>query len=490
MSSRTKPSYDIKSQPILTPSQNYELEPDNTAPKSSYDLTRPTEGFPTDYVSRTYGGSFYGLVKYNSGYSITDNFHLVYKSWVEDYVATSIAELEAGGLSKPTILGWLSSAAGTPLTYNNATGVFTLDKDLSQYNNATSAFITLADIPAETDPVFSAWDKSTGISITLSQVSDWEEPTIIETDPVFTASPSAGITSTDITNWTTAYGWGDHSTLYDPINTASGLVSTHESTFNHSLISTALQDITGESVHSLSDFPALGTSLQFLRVDSDGLGLEFHTIGHGDLSEASMNSNDAYLHLTSAEKANISQPATILTHGYMTSAQVEALENALTAFTPGINALGAELVYNESTNTLTLADDIPTLDDASTDASHVLSASKILSLFEGSTEEGGYAKSYTISIPAGADLATKLGFTATVPTGWSLSANGANLEITHNVGKTPVGIAVYRITSIGTKQKLEGNTAYSNATSNSTGAMLTLSAYAGTTDATEIRLSF
>ena len=32
-----------------------------------------------------------------------------------------------------------------------------------------------------------------------------------ETDPVFSASPSAGITSTQITNWNTAYGWGDHS---------------------------------------------------------------------------------------------------------------------------------------------------------------------------------------------------------------------------------------------------------------------------------------
>ena len=490
MSSRIKPSYDLKSQPILTPSQNYELEPDNTAPKSSYDLTRPTEGFPTDYVSRTYGGSFYGLVKYNSGYSITDNFHLVYKSWVEDYVATSISELEAGGLSKLTILGWLSSATGTPLTYNNATGVFTLNKDLSQYNNANSAFITLADIPAETDPVFSAWDKSTGISITLSQVSDWVEPTIVETDPIFSASPAAEITSTDVTNWTTAYNWGDHAGLYDPLNTASGLISTHNSTFNHSLIATALQNITGESVHNLSDFPALGISLQLLRVNTEGLGLEFHTIGHGDLSAGSMNSDSNYLHLTSAEKAKITQAATILADGYMTSEQVIDLENALKAFTPGINALGAELVYNGSTNTLTLADDIPTLDDTSTDANHVLSASKILSLFEGSTEEGDYAKSYTISIPAGADLATKLGFTATVPTGWSLSANGANLEITHNIGKTPVGIAVYRITSMGTKQKLEGNTAYSNATSNNTDAMLTLSAYAGTTDATEIRLSF
>lgn len=33
-----------------------------------------------------------------------------------------------------------------------------------------------------------------------------------ETDPVFAASVAAGITNTNITNWNTAYGWGDHST--------------------------------------------------------------------------------------------------------------------------------------------------------------------------------------------------------------------------------------------------------------------------------------
>jgi len=32
-----------------------------------------------------------------------------------------------------------------------------------------------------------------------------------ETDPVFGAHAANGITSTNITNWTTAYGWGDHS---------------------------------------------------------------------------------------------------------------------------------------------------------------------------------------------------------------------------------------------------------------------------------------
>lgn len=33
-----------------------------------------------------------------------------------------------------------------------------------------------------------------------------------ETDPVFTASGANGITLTDRANWSTAYGWGDHST--------------------------------------------------------------------------------------------------------------------------------------------------------------------------------------------------------------------------------------------------------------------------------------
>ena len=33
-----------------------------------------------------------------------------------------------------------------------------------------------------------------------------------ETDPVFGASVASGITNTNITNWNTAYGWGDHST--------------------------------------------------------------------------------------------------------------------------------------------------------------------------------------------------------------------------------------------------------------------------------------
>ncbi len=45
-----------------------------------------------------------------------------------------------------------------------------------------------------------------------------------ETDPVFTASPSAGIKETDISNWDTAYGWGDHASAgYLPLSGGSGI---------------------------------------------------------------------------------------------------------------------------------------------------------------------------------------------------------------------------------------------------------------------------
>ena len=41
--------------------------------------------------------------------------------------------------------------------------------------------------------------------------------TFTETDPTFVASPANGISSTNITNWNTAFGWGNHAGLYRPI---------------------------------------------------------------------------------------------------------------------------------------------------------------------------------------------------------------------------------------------------------------------------------
>jgi hypothetical protein len=73
-----------------------------------------------------------------------------------------------------------------------------------------------------------AWSKITGAPAFLTT----------ETDPIFTASPAFGITSTNISNWDTAYGWGDHASAgYVPYIGAT----TNVNLGNHGLISDYLQ---------------------------------------------------------------------------------------------------------------------------------------------------------------------------------------------------------------------------------------------------------
>ena len=47
-------------------------------------------------------------------------------------------------------------------------------------------------------------------SITESQISDLQSYLKSESDPVFGSSPAQGISNGNITNWNTAYGWGNH----------------------------------------------------------------------------------------------------------------------------------------------------------------------------------------------------------------------------------------------------------------------------------------
>ena len=102
-----------------------------------------------------------------------------------------------------------ASASGSgSLAYNTNTGDFTFTPpDLSGY---------LTSVGSINDHV----------DVTITSVSDnqllkynfantrWENWTpnylTSETDPVFGASEAASITSTDTTNWDTAYGWGNH----------------------------------------------------------------------------------------------------------------------------------------------------------------------------------------------------------------------------------------------------------------------------------------
>ncbi len=97
----------------------------------------------------------------------------------------------------------------------------------------------------ETDPIFTAWDKTTGISITESQVSDLNHFTNSdESDPVYSQSVASGITATDTSNWNSGQG---SFTETDPVylsSQASGITSTDITNLgNLSGVNTGDQDI-------------------------------------------------------------------------------------------------------------------------------------------------------------------------------------------------------------------------------------------------------
>ena len=113
-------------------------------------------------------------------------------------------------IEKPvvTIVGGGGGGQGAGTTYSAGDGlalVGTVFSNIDKGSSAVSAHeITYNHalfITSETDPIFTAWDKSTGISITESQITDLDKYTQAEVNALLTNKP----------NWDTAYGWGDHS---------------------------------------------------------------------------------------------------------------------------------------------------------------------------------------------------------------------------------------------------------------------------------------
>ena len=83
--------------------------------------------------------------------------------------------------------------------------------------------LTVGGSPVTTSGTISlSYDTGYAIPTTASQTNwdtayGWGDHSTVgyltsftETDPVFSASEAASITSTDTTNWDTAYSWGDH----------------------------------------------------------------------------------------------------------------------------------------------------------------------------------------------------------------------------------------------------------------------------------------
>ena len=103
-------------------------------------------------------------------------------------------------------------ATGTPV-YAETDPVWVAEK--SGYATGTPLYV-------ESDPLFSA---SVASAVSAANTSQWSQAfgwgnhavagyltSFTETDPVFSASDAFGITATQIGNWDAAHGWGDHST--------------------------------------------------------------------------------------------------------------------------------------------------------------------------------------------------------------------------------------------------------------------------------------
>jgi hypothetical protein len=79
--------------------------------------------------------------------------------------------------------------------FNSSVAANISASDTSYWNNKLDSY-------TETDPEFSAWDKSTGISISESQITDLDHfTTDDETDPIFNSSVAAKISASDTTYW-------------------------------------------------------------------------------------------------------------------------------------------------------------------------------------------------------------------------------------------------------------------------------------------------
>jgi hypothetical protein len=92
-------------------------------------------------------------------------------------------------------------------------------------NNFDEFDLTIEFDPTVIDSVKDGVDWTEVTNIPPGFADGTDDGTTVETDPVFGFSTAAGITGTDVSNWNTTYGWGDHSSAgyITAVNAGTGL---------------------------------------------------------------------------------------------------------------------------------------------------------------------------------------------------------------------------------------------------------------------------
>jgi hypothetical protein len=132
--------------------------------------------------------------------------------------ATNAADSATSAAASAAAIGDLDSLSDVTITTPSLNQVLKYNgtswingAEAAEVNDLTTS-VTWANVPDVNITQTSVTQHQAALSITESQISDFGTylTSYTETDPVFTASAASGITATNITNWNTAFGWGNH----------------------------------------------------------------------------------------------------------------------------------------------------------------------------------------------------------------------------------------------------------------------------------------
>jgi len=460
----------------------------------------------TDYVSALNGGIFSAKISYPSALTLSGNYDIVYKLWVENYVSTQISS--AGFESIFDALFAQKSITGLASYSHNSTQNIDGGEVGAYYHLTQSQHTNATRVANGTD---------TGL---LSN-TDWNTfnkklGTIIATSPLFydpganTISVNVGLINHDaLLNYSEDRHLlrNDSGDTFNDLWSASKIISYVASQIPGSItdyVSKAsggnYDAIIGYSTDippvSSTDIPnkaytdgivnsSISSYNEILMGSSSGSILEllgtfnitsFGIRQHNSLTDFQGGTTGQYYHLTQAQYSEVVSYASSTQNGLLSSTDWIYFSLKLDAFStarnPGLLTFldynSGILYYNEGRldHNLLLNYDIDqhrTLNDAITSSTTLWSSSKIASMFASDTN-----KVYTIRLNAGSTVAQRIsGLTAGVdyPTGWTLSYNDVNLIIQHNLDKLVADVFVYsKNGSTGDVVKLTGNVAYSTLT--------------------------
>lgn len=189
-------------------------------------------------------------------------------------VATSGAYSDLSG--KPSLATVATSGSYNDLTSKptiptvpTAVSAFTNDSgylvasDLSPYLTSSSASSTYQPLDADLSAIGGLSGTSGFLKKTAANTWTLDTSTYLtsytETDPIFVASAAYGITGTKISNWDTAYGWGNHASAgYLTSATAastyltSGAASTTYAPISTTVTLTGTQTVTGKTLTTVA----------------------------------------------------------------------------------------------------------------------------------------------------------------------------------------------------------------------------------------------